>query len=105
MVFLAYFGPETTVPLASVLATAVGFMMMMGRGSLRTVSRTVRSARHLLDARLNRRKSGPHLRRSTGTKQAGPHSWTETRNGILPNHHNSRVNAATSSTKDDESTH
>jgi len=57
MLFLAYFGPETTVPLASVLATVVGVVMMMGRGSLRTVSRTVRAARHLLVARSNRRAS------------------------------------------------
>lgn len=32
---LAYFGPETVLPLASVLATVFGVIMMFGRASFR----------------------------------------------------------------------
>lgn len=34
MIF-AYFGPETFLPVTSIIATAIGFFMMFGRRSLR----------------------------------------------------------------------
>jgi hypothetical protein len=33
----AYFGPETMLPLTSIVATIAGFAMLLGRGSLRYV--------------------------------------------------------------------
>ncbi len=43
-IILAYFGPETTLPVASILAASVGFIMMAGRVSLATVTRWFRSS-------------------------------------------------------------
>jgi hypothetical protein len=33
----AYFGPETLLPVTSIVATIVGIVMMLGRGSFRTI--------------------------------------------------------------------
>jgi len=33
-VVLAYFGPETVLPVTSIVATVIGVVMMMGRSSL-----------------------------------------------------------------------
>jgi hypothetical protein len=38
----AYFGPETMLPLTSVLATVAGLVMMFGRTSIRIIRRLVR---------------------------------------------------------------
>ena len=38
--FLAYFSPETLLPVGSILATAFGVAMMLGRGSLRFLIRS-----------------------------------------------------------------
>jgi hypothetical protein len=38
---LAYFGPETMMPLTSIVAAVVGIFMMFGRNSLRLVRRMV----------------------------------------------------------------
>lgn len=38
----AYFGPETTLPAASILAVVVGFVLTVGRLSLNTITRWVR---------------------------------------------------------------
>jgi hypothetical protein len=40
----AYFSPETVLPLTSVLASAVGVLLLFGRGSLRLVRRLLRIA-------------------------------------------------------------
>jgi hypothetical protein len=50
MVF-AYFSPDVALPVASVLAAAVGFIMMVGRAPYRVVARIFRSG-------LNRLKTG-----------------------------------------------
>jgi hypothetical protein len=43
MMFLfAYFGPETTLPLASGIMTVVGFAFMMGRNSFSFLGRQIR---------------------------------------------------------------
>ncbi|SIO64905.1 hypothetical protein SAMN05444166_7476 [Singulisphaera sp. GP187] len=39
VVLLAYFGPETVLPMTSVIATAVGLFMMFGRNTLRFLFR------------------------------------------------------------------
>ena len=39
----AYFGPETTLPLASVLAGVLGVVMMFGRATLRVLARPFRA--------------------------------------------------------------
>jgi hypothetical protein len=41
MIF-AYFGPETTLPLASVLAGILGVLMMFGRAASRLLARPLR---------------------------------------------------------------
>jgi hypothetical protein len=38
----AYFSPETLLPVGSILATALGVLMMLGRGSLRFLIRTLK---------------------------------------------------------------
>lgn len=38
-VVLAYFGPETVLPMTSVIATVVGVFMMFGRNTLRFLFR------------------------------------------------------------------
>src|SRR4051794_39626 len=41
LILFAYFGPETMLPLTSVVATVVGIFMMFGRTSLRLVRRSI----------------------------------------------------------------
>ena len=41
-VVLAYFGPETVLPVTSIIATVIGVFMMMGRSSLRWMFAGVR---------------------------------------------------------------
>jgi hypothetical protein len=38
----AYFSPETLLPVGSILATALGVLMMLGRGSLRFLIRSLK---------------------------------------------------------------
>ncbi len=40
---LAYFSPDVVLPVASVLAAAVGFVMMVGRAPFRFAARGLRS--------------------------------------------------------------
>lgn len=43
VVLLAYFGPETVLPMTSVIATVVGLFMMFGRNTIRFLFRWRRS--------------------------------------------------------------
>lgn len=43
-VVLAYFGPETVLPVTSIVATVIGVVMMMGRSSLRWTFDAVKRA-------------------------------------------------------------
>jgi hypothetical protein len=43
LVLLAYFGPETVLPMTSVIATVVGLFMMFGRSTFRFLFRWRRS--------------------------------------------------------------
>jgi hypothetical protein len=47
VLILAYFGPETVLPMTSVVATVVGVFMMFGRNTLRLVFRWRRAGREL----------------------------------------------------------
>jgi hypothetical protein len=42
-ILFAYFGPESMLPLTSVVATAVGVFLMFGRNSIRLVRRAIRN--------------------------------------------------------------
>ena len=42
---LAYFTPDVALPVASLLAAAVGFVMMVGRAPIRFVTRTLAGLR------------------------------------------------------------
>jgi hypothetical protein len=42
---LAYFAPEVTLPLASVVAAAFGFLVMLGRAPFQFAARVIRSLR------------------------------------------------------------
>lgn len=44
VVLFGYFGPETVLPMTSVIATVVGLFMMFGRNTLRFLFRWRRSA-------------------------------------------------------------
>jgi hypothetical protein len=41
----AYFGPETLLPVTSIVATIVGIVMMLGRGSFRFILQFFRRVR------------------------------------------------------------
>jgi hypothetical protein len=41
---LAYFTPEVVLPVASILAAAMGFIMMVGRTPFRFVTRSLRTS-------------------------------------------------------------
>ncbi len=43
----AYFGPETLLPVTSIVATIVGIVMMLGRGSFRFILQFFRRALRL----------------------------------------------------------
>ena len=45
IVILAYVGPETLLPMTSVIAGVVGIVLMLGRGSLRYVRGVLEAAR------------------------------------------------------------
>jgi hypothetical protein len=64
---LAYFGPETVLPLTSIVAAAVGVVMMFGRNSLRFALMFARRASRLV-ARVFRGRR-PEPRRATGAGQ------------------------------------
>lgn len=60
----AYFGPETTLPFASVFATIVGFALMFGRVSLRlaqVAARKLGRAIGLVPRQATRHRLAPHL--------------------------------------------
>ena len=40
--FIAYFGPETLLPLTSIVATIAGIVIMIGQGSIRFVLHCIR---------------------------------------------------------------
>ena len=42
---VAYFSPETLLPVTSIVATAVGLVMMFGRTTLRLIARGVHRSR------------------------------------------------------------
>lgn len=64
LAILAYFTPETMLPLSSVIATVVGFGLLVQRSSIRFVVGLFRAA---------------FRRRSTGTSVKAPHFSAETR--------------------------
>jgi hypothetical protein len=41
MIFIAYFVPEASLPVASIVAAALGFVMMMGRETIRLLARAI----------------------------------------------------------------
>jgi hypothetical protein len=77
IVFFAYFGPETTLPLASVLAASLGFVMMMGRGSLRFVVRVARAAAARLGANSKSKAASTASHLATGMRSDRPHRGGE----------------------------
>jgi hypothetical protein len=83
IVLFAYFGPETTLPLASVLAASLGFVMMMGRSSLRIVRRVARSVMPRSKAN-HRGKFGDAPQMSPDMRSDRPHRKTEIPNWVRP---------------------
>ncbi len=59
MMILAYVGPEVVLPMASVVAAAFGFVMMVGRAPFRIAGRWLRAAR-------TSRKGDPGRSRGSG---------------------------------------
>lgn len=57
-VLFAYFGPETVLPMTSVIATVVGLFMMFGRNTIRFLFRWRRSSAPAKTAETGR---GPHF--------------------------------------------
>ena len=70
MVF-AYFGPETVVPVTSILATVAGVVLMFGKSLFRLVAYWVRRA--TFRGRHGQASAGPHFglgRRRRNTSEA-----------------------------------
>jgi hypothetical protein len=59
--FFAYFGPETMLPMTSIVATIVGIFMMFGRNSIRLITRYFRFPR-LRRAKRANLSPRPHFR-------------------------------------------
>jgi hypothetical protein len=59
-VIFAYLGPETMLPLTSIVATVAGILLMFGRGAFRIVRRAVPI--RLGQAAKSRSVPKPHLR-------------------------------------------
>ena len=59
-VVLAYFSPETVLPVTSVLATVLGVILMFGRYTFRLVTRRLRGT--LLREAHDRGERSPHFR-------------------------------------------
>lgn len=59
VVLLAYFGPETVLPMTSVIATVVGLFMMFGRSTLRFIFRWRRS--EMVTPKSAQHVRGPHF--------------------------------------------
>lgn len=66
MLILAYFAPEVVLPLASVVAAAFGFIMMVGRAPFRLATRWLRAARKKEVAGPGRRARGSPSRQPDG---------------------------------------
>lgn len=58
---IAYFSPETFLPVTSIVATVFGLVMMFGRTTIRLISQGVRSARRHQNP--TGRLVGPHFQR------------------------------------------
>jgi hypothetical protein len=68
----AYLGPETILPMTSAVAGVVGVVMLLGRGSLRWVSRTVRG----LVSKVKPRRAPRASTRKIGKGPVGPSAAT-----------------------------
>ncbi|ODT99015.1 MAG: hypothetical protein ABS79_05025 [Planctomycetes bacterium SCN 63-9] len=82
--FFAYFGPETTLPLASVLAASLGFLMMMGRGSLRFALRVLKAAASGFGSKSKQAAEPSQSRLSTGMRSDRPHRGGEVPSWVRP---------------------
>jgi hypothetical protein len=63
MLVFSYFGPETMLPMTSLIAAVVGFVMMFGRNAFRLAVRCVQSVipgKRRPSIPLKRPYSGPH---------------------------------------------
>jgi hypothetical protein len=69
---LAYFSPESLLPVASIVATVLGLMMMFGRTTLRLIVRAIKPSR--FRTRRGNHLEGPHfLRKGRAADGAGKH--------------------------------
>ncbi|APW62271.1 hypothetical protein [Paludisphaera borealis] len=57
---LAYFGPETVLPVTSIVATVIGVVMMMGRSSLHWMFAGVKGAVRFCFRRGSSSSPAPH---------------------------------------------
>jgi hypothetical protein len=103
LVFFAYFGPETTLPLASVLAASLGFLMMMGRGSLRVVMRVVQAAFPRLKAGSKRNAVSPASHLTAGMRGDRPHQGGEVPGWLRPDRNTTSPSVVEPSRQEDES--
>jgi hypothetical protein len=103
IVVFAYFGPETTLPLASVLAASLGFLMMMGRGSLRFAARVGRAAAVRLGAKSRSKATSAPSRRAAGMRSDLPHRGGEVPGWVRAERPTASSSMADLSRREDES--
>jgi hypothetical protein len=70
---LGYFSPETLLPATSIIATALGFIMLIGRGSYRLMVRGWRLAANRSHRIAN--TSEPHLHRAAELHQSDAYTY------------------------------
>jgi hypothetical protein len=71
----AYFGPETVLPMTSVVATIVGLIMMFGRHSLRVL---VGTGRFIIKSAGRMIRPSSHLYQGPHSSLAGQHRpWSD----------------------------
>lgn len=69
-VIFAYFGPETVLPMTSIVATVVGLFMMFGRNTLRFIFRWRRT--DLTAPKSAEAARGPHFSPKTKEQPTQP---------------------------------
>jgi hypothetical protein len=69
---LAYFSPEVVLPVASVLAAVMGFIMMVGRAPIRFVARGFRTAARSVTRLSDRSSTGTTASEERADSDGGP---------------------------------
>jgi hypothetical protein len=71
MIIVAYFSPETMLPVTSIVATIAGIVMMLGRGTIRLMARSAQRKLRRPGRIAGTSKPHPHVQVDVRTKATG----------------------------------